>query len=318
MIERPDAARLLAGPLGQWLKEQDDLRAETRAKASKWQKRGIAAAMAVAVAVILFTNGGIWAALQFGFFTGLAGFGIAELIKLPVLNKLKGGINGAIADALGLQFSAEVQPGDAFARAETFKLLPNHDNARFEDLWWGNIGNLAFSLHEAKLTEQRGGSKNRRTVTVFEGSLMLIAFARPFVGTTLVERSGRHQGFLMFGEREELELGGVQLRRADMTDPRFEDAFTVWSSDGVEARYLVHPDYIERLVAVEQAFAGQKIRALFHEGALLVILETGNLFESGSLEASEDHALVERSIAQFTALADLATKLNERPRASFN
>ncbi len=79
-------------------------------------------------------------------------------------------------------------------------------------------------------------------------------------------------------------------------------------------RYLVHLEYIERLIAVEEAFAGKNIRALFNGGELLVVLESGNLFESGSLQASEDRMLLDRTIDQFDALASLASKLNERPR----
>ena len=110
----------------------------------------------------------------------------------------------------------------------------------------------------------------------------------------------------------------VLVPGSDMADPRFEDAFTVWSNDQVEARYLVHPEYMERLVAVEQAFAGDNLRALFREGQLLIVLESGNMFESGSLDAEDDRRLLERTIAQFAALADLAAQLNERERPGFS
>ena len=146
---------------------------------------------------------------------------------------------------------------------------------------------------------------------------MTMGFARPFQGTTLIERDKRHRG-LFGGTKESIELGGITLNNVAMVDPRFEDAMSIWSNDGVEARYLVHPDYAERLTAVEQAYAGNNIRALFHDGDLLLVLESGDMFESGSLDADRDRALLERTISQFTALAELAAKLNERERASFN
>ncbi len=318
MIERPDANALMAGPLGSWLETQNAARAEAKAKARTRQIIGIGAACAVAVLVILM-DGQIVMALQFGFLTGAAGFGWAEFARRPVINRLKGGINGAIAEALGLKYSVEVTPGQSFQQAKDFELVPSYDDASFQDLWWGQVGDRPFTLHEAKLTEQRGSGKSRRAVTVFEGSILLIGFNRNFIGTTLVERQGQHRSFLGLGsESEEVTVAGIPLKRADMTDPRFEERFTVWSDDAVEARYLVHPDYIERLVKVEEAFAGQKIRALFRKGDLLIAIETGNMFESGSLEPGEDRVLLERTIAQFGALADLASQLNERPRAGFN
>ena len=313
MIERPDADALMAGPLGQWLAAQDALREEARAKAAKWQKRGIIAACAMAVVVALVTGGDIWRALQFGFFTGVAGFGVAGWVKRPVIARIKGGINQAIAQTLDLEFSAQVIPGQQFELARAFEMLPSYDNSRFEDMWSGVLGQRPFVLHECRLTEQRGSGKNRRTVTVFEGSLMQIGFARAFHGVTLVERDSKHRGFFG-GEKDSISLAGLQLDRAAMVDPRFEGEFSVWTTDQTEARYLVHPEYVERLQAVEQAFAGQNIRALFKGGELLLALESGDLFESGSLDANRDRALLEQTIAQFTTLADLAARLNERPR----
>ena len=68
-----------------------------------------------------------------------------------------------------------------------------------------------------------------------------------------------------------------------MVHPEFEDLFSVWSDDQVEARYLVHPRYVERLLEVEQAFDGQNVRTLFKGGELVIAIESDNMFESGSL-----------------------------------
>ena len=134
MIERPDPDELMAGPLGQWLAEQSGARDRARERAAWWVKAGIGAACLVAIVVIM-SGGQIALALQLGFFTGLGGFGIGELIKRPVVNQIKEGINGAIARALGLQYSLTLEPGAAFNQAMAFERLPSHDNASFEDLW---------------------------------------------------------------------------------------------------------------------------------------------------------------------------------------
>jgi hypothetical protein len=313
MIERPDAAALMAGPLGAWLTAQNAEREAVKIKASRIRSWAIAAACAIAVAVVLF-GGQIWTALQIGFFAGIAGFGIAELIKRPMLNKLKGGINGAIAEALGLHYSVEVEPGQPFEWAKLFDMLPSYDNDHFQDLWSGEVAGRPFTLHEARLTEQQGSGKSSRTVTVFEGSIMAIQFARRFTSTTLIEEDGQRRKFLIGAEKDRATIGDVELERIDMVSPEFEARFSVWSNDPVEGRYLVHPEYVERLLAVESAFSGKNIRALFHQGELLIVLETGDLFESGSLEADQDRALLETSIAQFGSLAELAARLNERER----
>lgn len=317
MVERPDADALMAGPLGQWLSNQNAERAAVKAKVSRYRLLAIVGAVAVAVVVLAFTRGNFVTALQLSFFAGLGGLGLTELLKRPLLDKLKGGINGAIASALGLEYSVTCEPGLTFEWAEQFDMLPSYDDSSFQDLWWGVVAGQPFTLHEARLTEQRGSGKNRTTVTVFEGSILSIGFNRRFRSTTLIEPHGQRRKFLIGGEKDEATIGDVALERIDLTDPRFEDRFTVWSSDQVEARYIVHPEYMERIVAVETAFAGQDVRALFHQGDLLLTIKTGDLFESGSLDAGDDRALLERTIAQFGSLADLANTLNERARTTF-
>ena len=306
----------MAGALGSWLEGQNAERAAVKAKVRRIWMLAIAAACAVAVVVTLFGDN-ISAGMQFGFFTGLAGFGIGEWVKRPLINRLKGGINGAIAKALELDYVVEVEPGSAFERACQFQLLPSYDNALCADGWHGNLGGRAFAMHEAKLTETRGTGKSRRTVTVFEGQVLTIGFNRQFTSTTVLEPNAQRRKFFIGAEKEQVTIGGVTLERVDMTNPQFEERFTLWSNDQVEARYLVHPEYLERLLAVEQAFAGEDIRALFQDGELLVTLKTGDLFESGSLDSSDDRRLLETAIAQFGSLADLATQLNEKPRMTF-
>jgi hypothetical protein len=317
MIERPDADALLAGPLGQWLNDQNAERAAVKAKVKRYRMLAICGAIVVAVVVLLLSKGNVGTALQLAFFTGLGGVGLTELLKRPMINKLKGGINGTIAKALGLEYSVVCEPGQTFAWAKQFDMVPTYDNSSFQDLWWGVISDQPFTLHEAKLTEERGSGKSRRTVTVFEGSILSIGFNRRFHSTTLIEPDGERRKFLIGAEKERATIGEVELERIDLTDPRFEGRFTVWSNDQVEARYIVHPEYVERLVAIETAFAGQDIRALFHEGDLLITVRTGDLFESGSLDADEDRALLERTITQFGSLADLAAQMNERARKTF-
>ena len=312
MIERPDADALMAGPLGQWLASQNDERAAVKAKVRRLRLLAIAAGLGTFVVLVLLWDAE--AAIKLGAAVGFGGFGLAELAKRPLINKLKGGINGAIAKALGLEYSVEVEPGETFARAKLFELVPSYDNSNFSDLWWGLVGERPFTMHEARLTEQRGSGKNRHTVVVFEGSIMSIGFNRRFQGTTVLEPDNLRRKWLVGSEKERCTIGELELDRVDMVDPRFEDRFTVWSNDQVEARYLVHPEYLERLLAVETAFAGEDLRALFHEGDLLIALKTGNLFESGSLDAADDRTLLAQAITQFGALAELAIKLQESER----
>ncbi|MEP7221924.1 MAG: DUF3137 domain-containing protein, partial [Novosphingobium sp.] len=303
MLERPDPDALLSGDLGQWLAGEGTMRSAASARASRIQTAAIALACALSVTVLLTTKFNVISAGQIGLFVGVGGLGLAEWSKRPAIRAIKGGMNGAIARALQMDYSTAARPGAEFELARDFGLLPKYERSSFEDMWRGTIGDRSFQLYEAKLEQKRNSGNNRSWETVFQGSLITVDFARRFHGVTLIERAGqRKKLFGLLGEKDAITLAGYGLGRVDMVDPRFAREFAVWSNDQVEARYLVHPDYVERLMAVEQAFAGEKLRALFKDGQLLIVLESGNLFESGSLDAEKDRQLLAKTIDQFGTL----------------
>jgi hypothetical protein len=315
MIERPNVDALLAGPLGEWLARQ----AVVREEAKRTSNRRFVIAGIVAAPLL----GLLWLGQFFGLgeelkffasFLGLGGGGVwAYAPRAKAIKETKRGINQAIAASLGLTYSDAFEPTHGFELAKTYQMVPSHERSSFDDLWSGELAGRALTLHEAHLEERRGSGKNRRWVTVFRGAILTIAFDRDFHGTTLVERGNKHRK-LFGGQKDSVEFEGHRLDRADMVHPEFEDAFSVWSDDQVEARYLVHPQYIERLIGVEQGFGGQNVRALFKGGELAIVIESGNLFESGSLDASEDRARIEQCVDQFMTLVKLAETLNEPAR----
>lgn len=311
MIQQLDADSLMAGDLGQWLATQGDARAQAKRKARFRLTLCVVLGMAAAAATFALLRH-----IELTFFVGAGiiglGAGWAHAAKAPIMRAIKERMNGRIAAALELNYACDCVPGQEFERARTFDLLPSYDREAYEDRWWGQIGEIPFCVYEAHLQQWQGSGKNRRLVTVFRGSIMTIAFQRRFHGTTLVERSGTRITF--FGLRDSISPGGVKLDRVSMVDPRFAEDFWVWTTDPVEAHYLVHPEYVERLIGIEQAFQGQKIRALFQGGELLIVLDSGDMFETGSLDASEDRDRLATCIAQFGSLANLAVQLNERPR----
>jgi hypothetical protein len=314
VIERPDVDQLLAGPLGEWLAAQTQVRAEAREKSNR---RFVIAAFILLPALSFLWFGPPWdfqIKLWITVGVSVVAAAWAYAPRSAAIEQTKHGINAALATALGLQYTPDFEPGIGFQRAETFRMLPSYNRSNFEDLWSGELGGRAFTLHEAHLEQRRQSGKTTTYVTVFRGPVMTIGFARGFHGTTLVERANRHKNFGLFGEKDSVGIEDLQLDIVDMVHPEFEDEFTVYSTDQVEARYLVHPTYVERLIALERAFSGQKIRTLFHAGELTIVLEAENMFESGGMDASRDREMVETCLGQFMSMAELADAMNEPPR----
>lgn len=169
--------------------------------------------------------------------------------------------------------SDDPAPTPAFEVLKASRLLPSYDSRKFEDLIEGDRAETHFSLVECKLTEQRGSGKNRRTVTTFQGLLFHIEYPERFLGRTLIARQGWWKGF--FGDKE--------LQKVDLVAKELEDNFTIYSNDQVEARALLTPDRMERLIALERHFKGGKLRGIFEGDHLTLALEADDQFEAGSI-----------------------------------
>ncbi len=315
MAVSADVDTLLSGDLGSWLNDQVAVRAAAKDKAH-WRWTISAAILLPLLAFLWFgpdwsTEAKIWLTAAPALMAAYWGYRPINEAKLSI----KVGINAAIAQSLGLTYSHELEPGHEWDLARSFGLLPSHDRKSFEDEWSGILGGHDFRLYEAHLEEQRGSGKNRRWVTVFRGAIIRIASQRTFHGITLLQRAGRHKSFFgLGGKKDTVKLGGQHLQYVDMVSPQFEDAFDLYSTDQVEARWLAHPEYIERLVRLEESFDGKNVRTLFHRGELVIALESGNMFESGSINPADDHAKVRECNDQFAQLANLAAEL-DRERA---
>lgn len=309
MIKRPDVDALMAGELGQWLQGQIAVREQAKKDTANRRYLVIGALLCASVFAIIAFGPDLITLLWFCGIAGIAGFAWAEMPKKKAIKQVKDGINTAIADALGIAYEQDCKADEAFVLTKFCKLVPSHDRAHFEDKWSGDFGDVPFSLHEAKLEERRGSGKNKRWVTVFRGLIMAVGYNRRFHGTTLLVRDNEHRGFFG-GKKDHITVSGTRLDYAEMVHPDFEDAFDIYTSDQVEARHLIDPVYVERLIALERAYSGKDIGTIFHEGSLIVALKTDDLFESGSINASDDRARLEQTLDQFARLADLAAALN--------
>lgn len=303
---------VMSNGLRDWLDSQAAAREEAKRRNLQILMVGMGLAAAAAIAVMAYLPERAELGFVVGALVGGITWWIANQPVQAMSKQIKVRANEELGAALGLRYHLEGPASSDFELATRMGLLPaNPDQSDFGDFWDGKFGNSEGTMHEAHLQEYQQQGKHRRLVTVFHGVVIGYQFARPFTSTTLVRQDmGLLNGLFNMGSR----FTGLKLEPVKMVHPGFERRFEVVSSDQVEARYLLHPAFCERLMEMEAAFNGRNMRLAFVQGRVVVVIETEDMFESGGIDAQGDDARFATTIDQLGSLIDLTETLNERAR----
>jgi len=266
---------------------QDDLRPALRAQEAARQDAARVSVRWTWVGVFIGGLGVLFGLIvfrvpQLTIAAGIIGFAVHGAGRSP-LNQLGKRAKKMITDQVAAQFAMHFDPApgpqDSIVELRAAGLVPEWDRAAFEDRLTGERHGVSFEFFEAQLKERRRTTDSRgrtrmRWVTVFDGQCLRFRFHKDFLGRTLVMRDAGL--FNLFGGRNGLE-------RVKLESSVFEQAFEVYGSDQVEARFLLTPDLMQRLIELEKVFRGGKLRCAFQNSDLLIALEGGDLFEPGSM-----------------------------------
>lgn len=146
------------------------------------------------------------------------------------------------------------------------------DRYKGEDLFWGRLGktDIRFSeVHaEYKTTTRTKHGSHTTWHTIFKGLFVIADFNKHFRGHTVVlpDVAERALGWLGQKLQDTFDL----FRRGELVkleDPEFEREFAVYGDDQVEARYILTPALMRRLLEFKRrtgkrcwfSFAGSNI-----------------------------------------------------------
>jgi hypothetical protein len=151
-----------------------------------------------------------------------------------------------------------------------------------DDLVEGALGatRCRFSELEHQEKKESVDSRGRRRtywVTIFRGVFFVADFNKHFIGRTYVVPDAGGS-FLGIGKLfEKWAIGKGEL--VELENPEFEKLFTVYGTDQVEARYILSPALMERLVNFRRK-ANTRLHLSFIHSKLYVALSVNkNLFE---------------------------------------
>jgi hypothetical protein len=212
-------------------------------------------------------------------FSGVVAFAIAFQPLQRTANRAKERALGAILQPLGVSFTISGFVTPDWEGVRRWGLAPGYDRSSFEDLFVGVRKGCAFALYEAHLEkETRDKDGDRSYHTVFRGQILSLAYPKLFTGAVIVRRDG--------GIFNAFSSPGSGFERVGVADPEFERAFEIWGTDQVMARHVVDLLVLERLLELERAMKGARLRCAFADGKVLIALEGKDKFEAGSMFTS--------------------------------
>jgi len=249
---------------------------ERKARLKKGNKYGVMTAVVILVIAIFVT-------IKFRFLPVsiimtalgiLGGFGVRHAMMSKLRGETKQVLMGNICAFLGWTFQAKGFDDPDLTLWKDNKLLPGWDRAQFEDQMSGTVDGANFTFCEAHLETKHTDSKGNTTwTTAFRGILLEVDFQRNFLGRTVVLRDA---GIFNFKKK-------AGMKRVGLASPKFEKIFEAYGTDQVEARYLLTPTFMQKLIDLETSVSGKKIRFGFLQNKLHIAVEAPNQFEAGSM-----------------------------------
>jgi len=172
-----------------------------------------------------------------------------------------------------------VQP-DVFDQSGLFERL---GEVRGDDLVRGRLGETPFEACEIDRHYSTGG-EHSHTVPVFHGLFFCLDFNKTIHGRTIVQ-ARKHDDVSLASRRD---LARVTLENAD-----FEAQYEVFSTNPVEARYILTPVLMERILEIHEK-TQRTICLSFADNRAFVAIDYGRaLFEPSIGETTSFEALAE-------------------------
>ncbi|MBM4103339.1 MAG: DUF3137 domain-containing protein [Planctomycetes bacterium] len=216
----------------------------------------------------------------------------------------------------GLEYRPEQGISKELFRAAGL-FLHSIDRYKCEDMIQGKVGKteIAFSEVHAEYKTTSGSGKNRRTEwhTIFKGLFFIADFNKDFHGRTVVLPDTAEKLFGLFGQTlQSWNSSYGQLVRLE--DVEFEKEFVVYGTDQIEARYILSPALMERILLFGRK-AGKKIYLSFLGSKVFVAIPVQeNMFEPKVFSSILDFNVIAEYYAQLQLGVGIVDELNLNTR----
>ncbi|MCE7863466.1 MAG: DUF3137 domain-containing protein [Bacteroidetes bacterium CHB5] len=248
------------------------------------KKITIFGAIALGVGLLLFfLKVGIWPLLL----AAIGSFFFYQYHASPFRTRYKTQIIATLAQAQGLQYNHRACISRSeYDQSQIFVTTP--DRYRGDDMLTGTVGKTGIRFSELH-TQYKSGGKNKSWHTIFRGIFFIADFNKHFIGETFVlpDVSENAFGSTLGGFFQKLNMARPQLVKLE--DVEFEKHFAIYGTDQVEARYILSPALMQRILNLKQKFNTKVALSFIGSHVYIAITINKTLFEAPWLFSSVDN-----------------------------
>lgn len=191
-------------------------------------------------------------------------------------------------------------PEHTFRACGLFSTIP--DRYCCEDLITGQIEKTEFACseivaEEKRVTHDNKGRRQEHWVDIFRGFLFMADFHKDFKGQTTVFRNSWFK----------LGPGG---QRVKLENPDFEKSFDTYSTDQVEARYILSPGMMEKILYLDRKFPGKITVSFYNSQVIIAIPDSKNHFEASIWQSQLHNENIKQEFTTLSTLFGIVDDLN--------
>jgi len=212
------------------------------------------------------------------------------------------------------QYDSCINPVDY----ERSGLFPHQvDRYNGDDLVVGKIEKTDFQFSELhtqykQVTYGAKGQRQEHWVTIFQGLFMHADFNKNFMGTTYVLPDTAEKLFGAFGQSlQKLSSRGDLVK---LENVEFEKRFVVYSSNQVEARYILTPTIMEAMVNLSTRFDSNVYFSFVGSRVYFARSFSSGLFEPNLFRSGVNFGDVKEMFELFGMIEELVQELNLNTR----
>lgn len=157
----------------------------------------------------------------------------------------------------------------------TFGLVPEANSGYFSDAITGVYNGIKLEVARAGIDLITQTDKGTQRTPIFHGIVIKLEMNKKFSGKTVVRANlgvidKIEQGNLMQSAMQDLS----DLQKVDLEDVEFAQKFSVLATDQVEARYLLTPAFMERLLKLLEIYNAPYLHCGFFAEQFIIMIPT--------------------------------------------